>query len=888
MKLYKFIFCFLLLYFILFIPIPSFAFDTFTKNTLNPYNFRFMPNITDIYQGDISNTLNGLFSTHDSISGKQIISSGIQVDSKTWEISNRLIESTHDLYAPHRLNIDQSKYKLYFTDYYDRIYKIDVADCDGSACGPIQTALTIKYPWESKGVVSSHVIVDNDTYYMFYSGWDIEFRLAMATSTDGIMFNQCSEQPTMSIIGDGPFLFKYDNKYFLFFHSSNGIEVVESTDNIGCNMGWTNRKIVLQRGPEWYDQNHMVAPSVFEKDGLIYLFYTGLGTDQKLHFALATSGQIQAQGKTPIVIVPGFLGSWNKEAILHNQQVSVNDWKMLPFVKEYDGLKNTLKNLGYVENQDFMFFPYDWRKSVSATASDLDTFISQNITSKNPRAKVDIVGHSLGGLIGRVFTQNRSDKVDTLVTAGSPHLGTALAYKPYEAGDIDRNDSMMWLTEKIVLALNKNRFDTDKATIQSVLPVLKDLFPTYNFLKDFSGQEISVGSMHIKNDFLLSLNTGFTGIYPQTHSLVGQKGETLMGYSVKPRSNIDILLDRYPDGRPQNIINGQGDQTILSLSAQGGTLHNLDNTDHGEIMYTTNGIKTILDSLRINYQEDKLVTGAKTTVSPSLIFFMLSPATMTLQYQGNTINESDGLIYVENAQSGDYMLKVNGQSKGKYSVVLGQISNITDTWNTINGEINGNPPSSQIDSYSLHIDQSSPLSSPLLPQSLFDELISYLTDLNSPLMQKDITSAQSDLTKAKMSFSKKNLSQTKSYLLHTHEKLFHARQKINNQTTKRLLLLTISKLEVLYDRSLENYIKGTSVNKLTHDLKSLNSKLITIENSLLNNKNSKKHLFINPQTLSDVELRINKVDSAIKDNRLNLAEVLLETATELLEEAKES
>ena len=60
--------------------------------------------------------------------------------------------------------------------------------------------------------------------------------------------------------------------------------------------------------------------------------------------------------KTPIIIIPGFLASWNKDAIIHNIEKSQSEWKLNPIVNEYQGIISTLKNLGYEENKNLFIF----------------------------------------------------------------------------------------------------------------------------------------------------------------------------------------------------------------------------------------------------------------------------------------------------------------------------------------------------------------------------------------------------------------------------------------------------------------------------------------------------------------------------------------------------
>jgi len=56
----------------------------------------------------------------------------------------------------------------------------------------------------------------------------------------------------------------------------------------------------------------------------------------------------------------------------------------------------------------------------------------------HPRERIVLVGHSLGGLIGRYYVQNLdgADRVRHLLTLGTPHRGTAWACSGYLVGHV--------------------------------------------------------------------------------------------------------------------------------------------------------------------------------------------------------------------------------------------------------------------------------------------------------------------------------------------------------------------------------------------------------------------------------------------------------------------
>lgn len=65
---------------------------------------------------------------------------------------------------------------------------------------------------------------------------------------------------------------------------------------------------------------------------------------------------------------------------------------------------------------------------IANTARDLDAF-TDGVRARTGAARVDLVGHSQGGLVARQYVKflGGSSEVDSLVSLGSPHYGTAVA-----------------------------------------------------------------------------------------------------------------------------------------------------------------------------------------------------------------------------------------------------------------------------------------------------------------------------------------------------------------------------------------------------------------------------------------------------------------------------
>ena len=112
----------------------------------------------------------------------------------------------------------------------------------------------------------------------------------------------------------------------------------------------------------------------------------------------------------------------------------------------YGDLVDYLQRQGYLMGTDLWLFPYDWRQDVDLTSRNLDTLVTQALVAANggqpdPAAwttrRVDIVAHSLGGLVGRAYIADpaRAARVDQLITLGSPQFGATKALKALVYGD---------------------------------------------------------------------------------------------------------------------------------------------------------------------------------------------------------------------------------------------------------------------------------------------------------------------------------------------------------------------------------------------------------------------------------------------------------------------
>ncbi len=233
-----------------------------------------------------------------------------------------------------------------------------------------------------------------------------------------------------------------------------------------------------------------------------------------------TFNNVEAQEKTPVLIVPGLLGTemkngsellWadinrmvnplNSDGFMDplafnnglapvDSAVSVSDvirTETLLGATVYDYVGNLIDEFigqDYIENQTLFTFPYDWRYGVSGkfadgkTNADLLSQKIQNIISQTGSNKVDIIAHSLGGLIVKEYVmQHPTDNyIGKAVFVGVPNTGAPKAVKVLLQGD-----------NFGVLGLN----DQEMKKIAENMPAAYDLLPSQQYY-DAKGSFIEV------------------------------------------------------------------------------------------------------------------------------------------------------------------------------------------------------------------------------------------------------------------------------------------------------------------------------------------------------------------------------------------------------------
>ncbi|MDO8515054.1 MAG: hypothetical protein Q7S14_01010 [bacterium] len=386
---------------------------------------------------------------------------------------------------------------------------------------------------------------------------------------------------------------------------------------------------------------------------------------------------IEPPPPTPMVFIPGLGGSWNRDALIENKAVGQNEWTLTPFATgEYKAFIQTLKNAGLVEGSTLFTFYYDWRRPVTENGTKLKTFLD-GLTGT-----VNIVGHSMGGLVARACIDKVAgckDKVAELITAGTPHTGAVDAYYLWN-GVIPEKDQLKKTLEEILLKINNRGYSQPKDIVRNVIPSIRDILPVFDYSNWHSYSAMNSAN---KNPFL-ETSMANTGLLT---TISGNKSaSTPEKLNVSIPTSIEYALGLWLDGRPLSKILGTGDETVLKSSSKIGVCLTCDfETYHGGLVGTENPQKKILELLGLP------TTNAISTFNPndtwqSLWFILHSPATIKVFKNGvETGTSFDGkLIYIENPADGQYDIKITGTGNGSYTLDIGAIGQDKTNWQTVN------------------------------------------------------------------------------------------------------------------------------------------------------------------------------------------------------------
>lgn len=352
-----------------------------------------------------------------------------------------------------------------------------------------------------------------------------------------------------------------------------------------------------------------------------------------------------------VVLIPGTGASWNLDAFIScKKEGYVGNWTLAPYAKDvYADLTTSLENAGW----NTIPFYFDWRDKILNNEPKLATFID-SITSDSE--KVNIVGHSMGGLLGRAYVENElGGKAKKLLMAGAPNKGSAISYPLYSGHEVWGND--------LVDRISKTLFLKHCGVPESI----QNLLPTTDYIQK-NGSLKPVNTMIAQNNYL---PTSFS--YPfwdvKVGTLSGSGFPTLEKIRVTNPSKSDVKKGLWLDGKPVGEINTtSGDGAVLVSSAQ---IDNADNKvinqSHSGLVASTEGISSILEFLGSPGIPDPPYHDPKS----ALVVVALSGNFWITDKYGKTYQSEQGMISITNPKDGKYKFRLIAD-KSKTSVIVAQ------------------------------------------------------------------------------------------------------------------------------------------------------------------------------------------------------------------------
>lgn len=300
----------------------------------------------------------------------------------------------------------------------------------------------------------------------------------------------------------------------------------------------------------------------------------------------------------PVVFIPGMYGSW---------KVDSSTYALDPLFRTYDNIIEQLRMLGYEDGVSLFTFPYNWLDSNVNNATKMQNEIAKirgsaimdGVPYIDP-GKVDIVAHSMGGLLSREYIQGLNNRtVDKLITVGTPHRGSAKAYMSVEGLIFDEEDgketTLNYVIDKVMRSIAKKYVYYSSDYEGHIVTTDSDLYrfihervpSAFELLPDESPYlftQVDVGKPFIahlygkyENNFLSNLNDNDMA---ELLDMMGDNPEKVVSIigkgNVKTINNYDVVKNtdgdfKWANGEIVKYNRTDGDGTVTTLSAKLGS-----------------------------------------------------------------------------------------------------------------------------------------------------------------------------------------------------------------------------------------------------------------------------------------------------------------------------
>ena len=290
--------------------------------------------------------------------------------------------------------------------------------------------------------------------------------------------------------------------------------------------------------------------------------------------------------------------------------------------------------------------------------------------------------------------------------------------------------------------------------------------------------------------------------------------------------------------------------------------------------------------LEINVKANEITEGSKTIINPSIIFVMKSPAIMKVIYKDQEYLEKDGLIFIENAEYGNYEVKVTGKDNGLYTILIGMTNSTNTNWIELDGKIDNIIPSLQVDDYTIKFDSKNDDNLPIIDETnndYFNLFINSINKIENANNKKLINNIIKKIKYAQKELKWKKYLKLKILLLNIHKLVFNLYKNNKNINLRNNIRKSIDILEKIYIKTLSGKRVSLNKNLLLKEYRKLLSNM-KFSQSLLD-KMYKRGIDVTYETeiVTAIDKKMDKVKKCIYENRLIEAEIYLKSIKEYIQ-----
>ncbi|WP_026477741.1 lipase family alpha/beta hydrolase [Alkaliphilus transvaalensis] len=400
--------------------------------------------------------------------------------------------------------------------------------------------------------------------------------------------------------------------------------------------------------------------------------------------------------KNPIIFLPGLMGSMGGDMI-----PGLGPWSFGIAKWVYDPIIDGLENIGYRKEQNLFICYYDWRKS---TEEIVETYLLptiERLRKKYPHQPIDIICHSMGGVVARRYLQGDYYKgdVERFVMMGTPNKGSIDAYYLWSTGTLipAKKKSLqtilykgyLWIMTKF-LNIPMGLKDLDK--LHYSFQGLGDLLPANNYGDFLCIDEGNNTWVRIPRKYMKYKNTTLDKLNNEIDLLKGRVKEIYCFAGTGFTTNHLLVLDQQELTQRGNevitdiITTDEGDSTVTidSASIDGVESRIISSTHRGIVkdcvkyIYEMYGVD--LDDVNSSFDEETKET-LHIIIKGKIDFLLDMDNQRILSYEGNRVHTSaefikeefvDGYLWMalKNIPDGDYSLKINSEMKQHISVYV--------------------------------------------------------------------------------------------------------------------------------------------------------------------------------------------------------------------------